>query len=191
MDFVNHSLFIVLRWLSQPGSVRKSQDQMVEKRPIKILIKTTQNSLCVGQSLSRVCLAYLPRGLWPTRLLCPWVLRARILEWVAIPVPRGSSWPSDRTQASCTVGRFFTAWAPREALEQSSLFCFYNGNNYAFRTSMLLLWRENNEIFFNSKCQRTHARIYFKLYLLLKLITSKIYGSNPEFKLSFKELLPL
>lgn len=24
---------------------------------------------------------------------------------------------------------------------------------------------------------------YFKLYLLLKLITSKIYGSNPEFKL--------
>lgn len=35
MDFVNHTLFIVLRWLSQPGSLRKSQDQMVEQRPIK------------------------------------------------------------------------------------------------------------------------------------------------------------
>lgn len=32
--------------------------------------------------------------------------------------------------------------------------------------------------------------IYFKLYLLLKLITSKIYRSNPEFKLSFKKITP-
>ena len=48
MDFVNHTLFIVLRWLSQPGSLRRSQDQMVEQRPIKTPIKTSQNSLRVG-----------------------------------------------------------------------------------------------------------------------------------------------
>ena len=38
------------------------------------------------------------------------ILQARILEWVAIPFSRGSSW-QDRTQASCTAGRFFTIWA--------------------------------------------------------------------------------
>ena len=39
------------------------------------------------------------------------ILRARILEWVAIPFSRGSSQPRDRTQVSCTAGRFFTSWA--------------------------------------------------------------------------------
>ena len=38
------------------------------------------------------------------------ILQARILEWVAIPFSRVSSWPRDRTQASCTVGEFFTVW---------------------------------------------------------------------------------
>ena len=36
------------------------------------------------------------------------ILQARILEWVAIPVSRGSSQPRDRTQVSCIAGRFFT-----------------------------------------------------------------------------------
>ena len=39
------------------------------------------------------------------------ILQARILEWIAIPFSRGSSWPRDQTQVSCTVGRFFTVWA--------------------------------------------------------------------------------
>ena len=40
--------------------------------------------------------------------------QARILEWVAIPVSRGSSQPKDRTPVSCIAGRFFTIWATRE-----------------------------------------------------------------------------
>ena len=36
------------------------------------------------------------------------ILQARILEWVAILFFRGSSQPRDRTQVSCTAGRFFT-----------------------------------------------------------------------------------
>ena len=36
------------------------------------------------------------------------ILQARILQWVAISFSRGSSWPRDRTQVSCIVGRFFT-----------------------------------------------------------------------------------
>ena len=36
------------------------------------------------------------------------ILQTRILEWVAIPFFRGSSWPRDWTQVSCTAGRVFT-----------------------------------------------------------------------------------
>ena len=43
------------------------------------------------------------------------ILQALILEWVAIPFSRGSSWPRDQTQVSCIAGRFFTIWATREA----------------------------------------------------------------------------
>ena len=47
------------------------------------------------------------------------ILQAWILEWVAIPFSRRSSWPRDRTQFSCffcIAGRFFTIWATREDL---------------------------------------------------------------------------
>ena len=36
------------------------------------------------------------------------ILQARILELVAIPFSRGSSWPRDWTPVSCIAGRFFT-----------------------------------------------------------------------------------
>ena len=44
------------------------------------------------------------------------ILQARILEWVAIPFSRGSSWPRNWIQISCIAGRFFTMWAIREVL---------------------------------------------------------------------------
>ena len=39
------------------------------------------------------------------------IFQARVLEWVAISLSRGSSQPRDWTQVSCTVGRCFTVWA--------------------------------------------------------------------------------
>ena len=42
------------------------------------------------------------------------ILKARILEWVAIPFSRASSRPRDRTWVFCTAGAFFTIWATRE-----------------------------------------------------------------------------
>ena len=42
--------------------------------------------------------------------LCMGILKPRILEWVAIPFSRGSSWPRDRTWFSRIAGRFFTTW---------------------------------------------------------------------------------
>ena len=42
------------------------------------------------------------------------ILQVRILEWVAIPFSRGSSWPRDWTRVSCIAGGFFTVWATRK-----------------------------------------------------------------------------
>ena len=55
------------------------------------------------------------------------ILQARILEWVARPSSRESSWPRNRTQVSyvsCVGRRFFTISATWEAQVQKYLqFC--------------------------------------------------------------------
>ena len=40
----------------------------------------------------------------------------RILEWVACPFSRGSSWPRNWTRVSCIAGGFFSIWDIREAI---------------------------------------------------------------------------
>ena len=40
------------------------------------------------------------------------IFQARILEWVAITLSRGSSWPRDWTWVSCIVGRFLLPSEP-------------------------------------------------------------------------------
>ena len=42
------------------------------------------------------------------------LLQARVLEWVAMPFSRVSSWSRVWTQAFCIAGGFFTIWATRE-----------------------------------------------------------------------------
>ena len=71
--------------------------------------------LCLLGHLSRVWLCDLMDGSPPGSSV-RWILQARILECVALPSSRGSSWPRDRTCASYIPsigGRFFTtstAW---------------------------------------------------------------------------------
>ena len=43
------------------------------------------------------------------------ILQARILEWVTMPSSKESSQLRDLTQVSHIAGRFFTAWATRDA----------------------------------------------------------------------------
>ena len=43
------------------------------------------------------------------------ILQEKILEWVAIPFSRGSSWPRDSTQVSYIADNFY-CWAMREAI---------------------------------------------------------------------------
>ena len=40
----------------------------------------------------------------------------RILEWVAYPFSRGTSWPRNQTGVPCIAGGFLTRWAIREAV---------------------------------------------------------------------------
>ena len=67
------------------------------------------------------------QGIFPTQGLnpdlshCRWILyqlsykgSPRILGWVAYPFSSRSSWPRNRTRASCIAGRFFTNWAIAE-----------------------------------------------------------------------------
>ena len=70
---------------------------------------------CICCLAAKLCLTLQSHELQPTRLLCPWISQARILEWVAISFSRGSSGPRDQTQVSCFASRFFTNLAMREA----------------------------------------------------------------------------
>ena len=51
----------------------------------------------------------------PPGFSVPGILQARILAWVSISFPRGSSRPRDRTQVSRIRGKFFYLWVTREA----------------------------------------------------------------------------
>ena len=76
-----------------------------------------QNVLCCADSLSHIWLFVTPWTVARQSPLSKRILQARILERVAMPSSRGSSWPSDRTQVSHIAGRFFIVWATREVQE--------------------------------------------------------------------------
>ena len=50
------------------------------------------------------------------------ILQSSILEWVAMPSPRGYSWPRDQTCISCITGGFFTIWATGRLNDGNSAF---------------------------------------------------------------------
>ena len=71
------------------------------------------------------------------------ILQARILEWVAMPSSRGSSWPRDRTHVSMSpalAGEFFTTSATWEAP-----YVFIKGGNWDTEADMCkgrTIWRD-------------------------------------------------
>ena len=64
-----------------------------------------------SESCSAMSNSYYPMDCTLPDSLAHGILQARILEWVAILVSRGSSQTRDRTRVSCIAGRFFTVWA--------------------------------------------------------------------------------
>ena len=100
----------------------------IEWIPFHIIIKLNKHILFVFtlQLFMKHCVyslrhiqLFVTHGLWPASLLWPWILPARILEWVALPSSRGSSQARDQTQVSHTAGRFFPVWATRKALDSN------------------------------------------------------------------------
>ena len=86
--------------------------------PLSRFVGISKNSPVKSENLSWsvVSDSLPPRGL----------LQAKILEWVAISISKGSSPPKDQTLVSWIPGRCFTIWATREA--QNSLgFCPFRG----------------------------------------------------------------
>ena len=70
---------------------------------------------------------FLAQGLSLGLLHCRWILyhlshqgSPRILEWVAYPFFRGSSWPKNWTGVSCIAGRFFTYQGATRETQNSS-----------------------------------------------------------------------
>ena len=71
------------------------------------------------------------------------ILQARILEWVATSFSRGSSWPRDQTQASCTGGGFFITEPPRK--DKETINPWKNGKMAGIWTWSSKWWRSNWE----------------------------------------------
>ena len=70
------------------------------------------NEMLIYQSCSTLCN---PMGCSPPVSSVHGILQARILEWIAIPFSRRSSWTRNQTWISWIAGRFFIAWTIREA----------------------------------------------------------------------------
>ena len=61
----------------------------------------------------------------PHGLYSPWILQARILEWVASPFSSESAQPRDWTQVSCFAGRLFTSWAIKDFISKNKFISHY------------------------------------------------------------------
>ena len=83
------------RWLPEK---RKLEEEKNRWDRLKVKAFIAQSSLTL----------YNPKDCSPPGSSVHGILQARILEWVAIPVSRGSSRPRDQTQVSCIAGKFFT-----------------------------------------------------------------------------------
>ena len=56
-----------------------------------------------------------------------------ILEWIAISISRGSSWPRDQTSVSCLAGRFFTTESHAKPIKLMDWWVFYISLFYEFK----------------------------------------------------------
>ena len=99
-------------WMPLPGPIPAQVSSQDSKSLLFFISGGTEISVSVSHSVVTNSLQHY--GLQPTRLLSPWNLQTRMLEWVTITFSRGSSQPRDQTWGSCIAGRFFTTEPPRK-----------------------------------------------------------------------------
>ena len=84
-------------------------------------------ALCMQGKVAQLCMTLR----YPMDYTVHGILRAGILQWVAVPFSRESSQPRDGTQVSHIAGRFFTSWATREACGLALLPCKWYSSDLA------------------------------------------------------------
>ena len=120
-------------------------------------------SCVVVQSLSRVWLFCDPMDCSPPGSIVCGILQARVLEWVAIPFSRGSSWPSDWTLVFCIADRFFTFWVNRFTLCTVLTLCTFSSVQSLSRVWLLAIpWTA------------AHFPVHRQLPSLLKLMSIEL-----------------
>ena len=121
----------------------------------------------------------------------PWtvhgILQARILEWVAFPISRGSSQPRDQTQVSHIAGRFFTSWATsvhnshrseEQALE------LYNQNTKPFYQISYIFQRHSKAVdsFLKKKKKKKSIFLMLHSWFSYSHLKSTILHQQPSLK---------
>ena len=115
--FLSPCLHCALEQLHMVGAILY-QTVGVESNGISVYTSVNKAwILTCGQlcSVAPLCLTLCnPMDCSPPGFSVHGILQARILEWVAIPFPRGSSQCKNWTQVSLIIGGFFTVWAIRK-----------------------------------------------------------------------------
>ena len=87
--------------------------------------KQKQKAVCIHAKSLQLCpILCDPMDYSPPGSSVHGILQARILEWLAIPFSRGSSWPRDWSQLSHIAGKFFTIWAIITDMTESYGSCY-------------------------------------------------------------------
>ena len=112
MMLLSHGNVILLK---EKGGIRESIPRQVDKKfggPRRERSRALKDEMVlVAESCPTLCN---PMECSPAGFSVHGILQARMLEWVAISISRGSSKPGDWTRVSCIAGKFFTIWAPRK-----------------------------------------------------------------------------
>ena len=90
----------------QPGMIWRGLEQNSNKYKYAFQLGVCISTVSKVKVKMKVTQSYLT--LRPHGLYSPWILQARILEWIAFPFSGGSSQPRDQTDVSCIAGGFFT-----------------------------------------------------------------------------------
>ena len=105
--------------VSSASDCQLNSEQMIHAKPLCKpweIANHTKIIIVISMKVAQLCLTPCdPMGCRLPGSSVHRILQARILEWVAVPFSRGSSWPRSQTGISSIVDGFFTIWATREA----------------------------------------------------------------------------
>ena len=112
------SLFLICGMgLTRPALFYRNVWEFDNRNIYRSVLYTIKHCVCVCVCVcTQLCLTLSdPMDCSPSDSSVHGIIRARILERVAISSSRGSSQPRDQNWVSLIAGRFFPIWATREA----------------------------------------------------------------------------